>query len=288
MHQILWTYIRRLTQTIIFFCSDMQCYWLPDRGLWVWGACRRRARLNCATPRMTFLSFIHKKYPPLVLEGQVLSNTAWMTEETEEEYQTERGQPDKMTEGKVRLPNYFEKSFSHCRTEASSFWIQIIDVGFFFFFNSDHEMSLYSYTRQITEHKTSEYCLNCSSNSSEWTRTDPIPVLYKTILNEFFIKSNNCSGIKIHSRTEHLKKKRKGAAAVGGQVTFDGPCLLQKYTSQSPQEKHDWYATEQGWVYYTGCSWVEALRIWVRWNESALLEMLLRQPESLVKAQHLV
>lgn len=55
------------------------CYWsqLPDRGLWVRGACRRSARLNCATPRTTFLSFIHRKYPPLVLEGHVLSNTAW-------------------------------------------------------------------------------------------------------------------------------------------------------------------------------------------------------------------
>lgn len=74
----------------------------------------------------------------------MLSNTAWMTEETEEEYQTQRAQPDKMTEGKVRLPNYFEKSFSHSRTEASSFLIQIIEFEFLFF--SDHEMFLYSYT----------------------------------------------------------------------------------------------------------------------------------------------
>lgn len=46
------------------------------------GACRRSARLNCATPNTTFLSFIHRKYPPLVLEGHVLSNTA-CTEEVE-------------------------------------------------------------------------------------------------------------------------------------------------------------------------------------------------------------
>lgn len=107
----------------------------------------------------------------------------------------QRGRPEKMTEGKVRQPNYCEKSFSHSRIGTSSLLIQIIEFMSFFWI-SDHEMSLYSYKRQITEHKTSEYCLNFGSNSSKWTKTDPIPVPYKTILNEFFIKSNNCSSIK--------------------------------------------------------------------------------------------
>ncbi len=77
------------------------------------GACRRSARLNCATPRTTFLSFIHRKYPPLVLEGHVLSNTAWTPggerQKEEEKYQKERGDRDK-TQEKMLLLNYFEKS----------------------------------------------------------------------------------------------------------------------------------------------------------------------------------
>jgi len=43
------------------------------------GAGLRSACLNWATASKTFLSFIHRKYPPLVLEGHVLSNTAWVS-----------------------------------------------------------------------------------------------------------------------------------------------------------------------------------------------------------------
>lgn len=75
VHQIL----KLFSETTTTCLRHAECHWsqLPDRGLWVRGACRRSARLNCATPRTTFLSFIHRKYPPLVLEGHVLSNTAW-------------------------------------------------------------------------------------------------------------------------------------------------------------------------------------------------------------------
>lgn len=38
-----------------------RCFSSPDRGLWAREACLRSARLNWATPRTTFLSFIQRK-----------------------------------------------------------------------------------------------------------------------------------------------------------------------------------------------------------------------------------
>lgn len=36
-----------------------------------------KAFLNCAIPKTTFRIFIQRKYPPRLLEGQVLSKTAY-------------------------------------------------------------------------------------------------------------------------------------------------------------------------------------------------------------------
>lgn len=36
-----------------------------------------KALLNCATPKTTFLTFVQRKYPLRLLEGQVLSKTAY-------------------------------------------------------------------------------------------------------------------------------------------------------------------------------------------------------------------
>jgi len=64
----------------VHFCEmcEMELGVLPER--WVsfcWVVCLLHTCLNSTTPRTTFLNFPHRKYPPLVEEGHVLSRTAW-------------------------------------------------------------------------------------------------------------------------------------------------------------------------------------------------------------------